>query len=357
MIMETLLVTGGCGFIGSNYILHFQGDSCRRIINLDKLTYAGNPANLASLSGDSRYIFRQGDVCDRTLIRKLMLQYSPDAIIHFAAESHVDRSIIDPDTFIQTNIVGTFTLLDEARSYWEKLDPVKKSRFRFHHISTDEVYGSLRSEDPPFHEKTPYAPNSPYSASKAASDHLAYSFFKTYGLPVLITNCSNNYGPYQFPEKMIPLMIINALEGKELPIYGDGMNIRDWLFVSDHVAALKAVLANGIPGEKYNIGGSCEKANREVVDTICSILDEVHPQAVHYPHRSLIRFVKDRPGHDRRYAIDSNKITCEIGWAPKTSFDEGLRRTIRWYIDNWDWVQSVKTGNYRDWIDTNYRKR
>jgi dTDP-glucose 4,6-dehydratase len=355
--MKTILVTGGCGFIGSNYILNLRTHSSHRIINLDKVTYAGNPANLDSLSGDAGYIFRQGDICDRALVRAIIHEYAPDAIVHFAAESHVDRSIINPDTFIQTNIVGSFTLFDEARSYWDNLDSVKKSEFRFHHVSTDEVYGSLRSDDPPFHENTPYAPNSPYAASKASSDHLAYSFFKTYGLPVIITNCSNNYGPYQFPEKMIPLMIINALEGKELPVYGDGKNIRDWLYVSDHVEALKAVLGKGIPGEKYNIGGSCEKTNCTVVDDICSILDAMYPQSPHYPHRSLIRFVKDRPGHDRRYAIDSTKISREIGWKPKTSFDQGIRQTIQWYIDNRAWVQSVRTGEYRDWIKKNYQER
>ena len=354
--MRTLLVTGGAGFIGSNYILHKRNTSSDRIIAVDKLTYAGNLQNLESLSDDSLFSFVHGDICNRELIADLLVNYKPDALVHFAAESHVDRSIVNPDEFIQTNIVGTFTLLDEARTYWNR---TKKSRpqFRFHHVSTDEVYGSLGPDDPPFSETTAYSPNSPYSASKASSDHLVRSFHATYDLPVVITNCSNNYGPYQFPEKLIPLMILNALEGKSLPIYGDGKNIRDWLYVIDHVEALEAVLKNGKVGETYNIGGSCEKNNIEIVTSICSILDSLFPDSPHVPHESLITFVKDRPGHDRRYAIDSTKIRSELGWKPRFSFESGIERTINWYTSNSAWLDSLKTGVYRDWININYIKR
>jgi len=355
--METIFVTGGCGFIGSNYILYVRANSQFRVVNLDRLTYAGNPANLAGLAGDSRYIFRKGDICDRDMVRTVINEYTPRAVINFAAESHVDRSIANPDAFIRTNIFGTYTLLDEARRYWKNLGSPEKEAFRFLHISTDEVYGSLGPEDPSFNEKTSYAPNSPYSASKAASDHLALSYFRTYGLPVMITNCSNNYGPRQFPEKLIPLLILHAMEGRELPIYGDGGNIRDWLFVHDHVKALEKVLEKGKPGETYAIGGLCEKTNLDVAAGICSLLDEMFPESHHRPHGNLIRFVADRPGHDRRYAVDISKVSGETGWNPGTCFDEGIRQTIQWYADNPEWVRSVRTGEYRHWLETHYRDR
>ena len=354
--MKTLLVTGGAGFIGSNYILHKRATSPDRIINLDKLTYAGNPENLADLMDDPLYTFVHGDICDSVLVSGLLTEYKPDAIVHFAAESHVDRSIVNPNDFIQTNIVGTFTLLNEARKY---LDGPKGpgADFRFHHVSTDEVYGSLGPGDPAFSETTPYTPNSPYSASKAASDHLVRSYHATYDLPTVITNCSNNYGPYQFPEKLIPLMILNALEGKSLPIYGDGKNVRDWLYVVDHVEALEAVLEKGKVGETYNIGGLCEKNNLEVVTSICTILDSIFPDSHHTPHESLITFVKDRPGHDRRYAIDASKIRNDLGWQPRIGFEYGIEKTIRWYTDNSAWVSSVTSGAYREWITKNYKER
>jgi len=355
--MRKWFVTGGAGFIGSNFILARRTEQSALIINLDKLTYAGNPANLESLHDDPDYIFVHGDICDRELVRDNLNKYKPHALIHFAAETHVDRSIPEPETFIQTNVLGTFSLLEEVRHYWENLDDSGKDGFRFLHVSTDEVYGSLKPDDPPFSEHSPYRPNSPYSASKAASDHLARSYYNTYGLPVLITNCSNNYGHYQFPEKLIPLMILNALEGKTLPIYGDGKNIRDWLYVGDNNEALKLVVERGKVGETYNIGGCCEKTNIEVVMSICTILDKLCPDSPQIPHKSLITFVQDRPGHDRRYAMNISKIEKELGWRPKENFETGLKKTIQWYIDNPKWIESVITGAYRNWIEQNYEKR
>lgn len=354
MNRRTLLVTGGAGFIGSNFVLAevMRGDA--RLVNLDLLTYAGNIKNLESLNNNSDYVFVQGDISDRKLLQRIMTQYKPDAVVNFAAESHVDRSIAGPEEFIRTNVVGTFNLLEEIRTYWMSLEASGRRNFRFLHVSTDEVYGSLDPEDPPFTETTPYAPNSPYSASKAASDHLVRAYHHTYGVPCLTTNCSNNYGPMQFPEKLIPLIILNAIEGKPLPIYGDGRNIRDWLYVMDHCDAIRQVLAHGRIGEVYNIGGRCEKTNLEVVQSICSLLDEMYPQSAFKPHTSLITFVKDRPGHDWRYAIDCTKIEKELGWSPKESFDSGLKKTIDWYMNNADWVDSVKSGAYRQWIDSHY---
>ena len=355
--MQTLLVTGGAGFIGSDFILAERGRGDIRIINLDLLTYAGNPMNLESLQDYPDYVFVQGNTGDRALVRDLLRKYHPSAVVNFAAESHVDRSIDGPQDFIQTNVVGTFHLLEEARRYWESLSGEDKDSFRFLHVSTDEVYGSLVSEDPPFHEHTPYAPNSPYAASKAASDHLVRAYNHTYGLPTITTNCSNNYGPRQFPEKLIPLIILNALNGKPLPIYGDGLNVRDWLYVEDHCDALLLVLEGGRIGEMYNIGGRCEKTNLEVVRTVCSILDEMLPDSPHAPHDSLITFVKDRPGHDRRYAIDSSKIEKELGWTPKETFNTGMKKTIQWYLENPKWVESVQTGAYREWMERQYGGR
>ena len=350
-----ILVTGGAGFIGSNFVLDWIAAEGTPVVNLDKLTYAGNPANLASLKGDSRYVFAQGDICDRTLIAGLLQKHQPQAIVHFAAESHVDRSIHGPGEFVQTNVVGTFSLLEEARAYWGTLTEPAKSRFRFLHVSTDEVYGSLGMDDPAFSETTPYAPNSPYAASKAASDHLVRAYHHTYGMPVITTNCSNNYGPLQFPEKLIPLMILNALNGKPLPVYGDGKNVRDWLHVSDHCSGIRAALAKGKPGETYNIGGNSEKTNLEVVHAVCTILDELHPAGA--PHAKLITYVKDRPGHDQRYAINAEKIRRELGWEPQERFEKGLRRTVEWYLANGEWVDSVQSGAYKKWIDSNYAAR
>lgn len=355
---ETYLVTGGCGFIGSSFILMCRKDNLARIVNLDALTYAGNPMNLAELKNDPFYHFHKGNIGDKQLVASLLEQYSPDAIVNFAAESHVDRSIFGPEDFIKTNIMGTFHLLQVSLDYWErcfKNNPGK--RFRLLHISTDEVYGSLGPNDPSFKETTPYAPNSPYSASKAASDHLVRAYVHTYGFPALITNCSNNYGPRQFPEKLIPLMILNSREGKPLPVYGDGMNVRDWIFVDDHCMALLQVLDKGIPGQTYNIGGDCEKPNIEIIRRICSIMDELFPDSPYVPHSSLISFVKDRPGHDRRYAMDCSKIRDDLGWKPITSFDQGLKTTLRWYLDNASWVESVRTGDYMKWLELNYEKR
>jgi dTDP-glucose 4,6-dehydratase len=355
MSKPTLLVTGGAGFIGSNFVLAQRSADRARIINLDKLTYAGNLANLEELRDDPHHVFVHGDIADRELLRRLFREHRPHAVVHFAAESHVDRSIYGPDAFIQTNVVGTFHLLEETRRYWEGLEDHKRKRdFRILLVSTDEVYGSLGPEDPPFRETTPYDPSSPYSASKAAGDHLARAYYRTYGLPVLITNCSNNYGPYQFPEKLIPLMILNALEGKPLPIYGDGLNVRDWLYVKDHCDALSLVLERGRVGETYNIGGRCEKTNLEVVRTLCRILDEMRPESPNVPHQKLITFVKDRPGHDRRYAMDCTKIMEELDWRPRYGFEEGLRKTIEWYLDHPHWVASVKSGEYRNWIQHHY---
>ena len=351
---KTILVTGGSGFIGSNFILQWMQQEGTPVVNLDKLTYAGNPRNLLQVSSDSRYSFTQGDVCDRELLRKLFELHQPRAVVHFAAESHVDRSIHGPDDFVRTNVFGTFCLLEEARSYCEALREQERNSFRFLHVSTDEVYGSLGPNDPPFCETTPYSPNSPYSASKAGSDHLVRAYHHTYGLPTLTTNCSNNYGPYQFPEKLIPLVLLNARAGKPLPVYGDGQNVRDWVFVADHCEAVRTVLAKGRVGETYNIGGRSEKRNIEVVETICAILDQSCPGDPTVPHRKLITFVKDRPGHDRRYAIDARKIERDLGWKPRESFETGMRKTVEWYLQNEEWVKEVASGAYRKWIATQY---
>ncbi len=346
MTQPTWLVTGGAGFIGSNFVLRQISRGDVRIVNLDALTYAGNLDTLAPVMDNPNHIFVQGSITDRTLIRELLDRYRPDAIINFAAESHVDRSIESPGDFIQTNVVGTFELLEAARNYWQALTGSQQNRFRFLHVSTDEVYGSL-GKTGKFTETTPYQPNSPYSASKAGSDHLVRAYFHTYDLPTLTTNCSNNYGPYQFPEKLIPLMILNALEGKPLPVYGEGLNVRDWLFVADHCKAIERVLASGRPGEVYNIGGNNEKTNIEVVKTICSLLDELVPDSPCRPHQSLITFVEDRPGHDLRYAIDASKIQRELGWKPEETFETGIAKTVRWYLDNRQWCQRVTDGSYR----------
>ena len=352
--MKTILVTGGAGFIGSNFVLEWLSEADRAVVNLDKLTYAGNIQNLESVADDPRHVFVHGDIGDGELMSALLRRHQPEAIVHFAAESHVDRSIVGPEDFVATNVMGTFRLLEAARGYWSSLAGSERERFRFLHVSTDEVYGSLGPQDPPFTESTPYAPNSPYAASKAASDHLARAYYHTYGLPVLTTNCSNNYGPYQFPEKLIPLMCLNALEGKPLPVYGDGDNVRDWLYVGDHCEAIRTVLAHGRPGETYNIGGESEKTNLEVIRTLCGIIDELRPRADSTKRASLVTFVKDRPGHDRRYAIDATKIGKELGWRPRMSFEEGLRRTVAWYLDHGPWLQAVQTGAYRQWIDRQY---
>lgn len=352
-----LLVTGGAGFIGSNFIQSWITETGRTVVNLDKLTYAGNLENHQGLRNDPRHIFVKGDIADRELVGQLLSQYQPEAIVHFAAESHVDRSIFGPEDFITTNVNGTFRLLETTRTYWESLAVDKLGSFRFLHVSTDEVYGSLGAEDPPFTESTPYAPNSPYAASKAAADHLVRAYHHTYGLPSITTNCSNNYGPYQFPEKLIPLVIVNAIKGEPLPIYGDGLNVRDWLYVTDHCSAIRAVLTRGHVGETYNIGGNSEKSNLEVVRTVCTALDELHPDSPTIPHASLITFVSDRPGHDRRYAIDASKIQRELDWVPDQSFAKGIRETVRWYLNHLDWVEQVKSGEYRKWIDLNYGGR
>ena len=351
-----ILVTGGAGFIGANFVLDWLAAGDEPVVNLDALTYAGNLANLAALQDDARHVFVRGDICDRALVERLLAEHRPRAIVHFAAESHVDRSIHGPGEFMRTNVEGTFTLLQAAREYWAALEGGEREAFRFLHVSTDEVYGSLGATDPAFTETTPYAPNSPYSASKAASDHLVRAWHHTYGLPVLTTNCSNNYGPFQFPEKLIPLMIANALTGKSLPIYGDGLNVRDWLYVTDHCAAIRAVLSRGRVGEVYNVGGWNEKSNREIVDTVCALLDELRPDPTG-PHARLVSFVKDRPGHDRRYAIDARKIERELGWRPAETFDAGIRKTVAWYLEHLDWVRDVRSGAYREWIDRNYAGR
>lgn len=351
-----ILVTGGAGFIGSNFVLDWLGEKDEPVINLDKLTYAGNPQNLLTIAQDKRHTLIKGDIGDKTLVAELLSTYAPRAIVHFAAESHVDRSIHGPDAFITTNINGTFNLLEAARTYWSGLPEKEKSAFRFLHVSTDEVYGSLEPEDLPFSETTPYAPNSPYSASKAASDHLVRAYYHTYGLPTLTTNCSNNYGPYHFPEKLIPLVITNARDGKPLPIYGDGRQVRDWLYVKDHCAAIRRVLEAGRPSETYNIGGWNEKTNLEVVHTLCDILDELAPKP-QGSYRDQITFVKDRPGHDRRYAIDARKIERELGWKPAETFESGIRNTVRWYLDNEDWVKNIQSGEYLKWIERNYVRR
>ena len=352
--MSYILVTGGAGFIGGNFVLNWLADpSADGIVNVDKLTYAGTRKTLAAVEQDSRHVFSQTDICDRAALDRLFAQYRPRAVVHFAAESHVDRSIHGPGEFIQTNIVGTFTLLEAARAYWSGLDDEAKAAFRFLHVSTDEVFGSLGPTDPQFSETTPYAPNSPYSASKAASDHLVRAYHHTYGLPVLTTNCSNNYGPYHFPEKLIPLMITNALSGKPLPVYGDGQNVRDWLYVGDHCAAIREALARGRLGETYNVGGWNEKTNLDVVYTLCDLLDELKPKAAG-SYRDQITFVKDRPGHDRRYAIDARKLERELGWKPAETFETGLRKTVQWYLDNQAWVQDVVSGEYRNWVAKQY---
>ncbi len=349
-----ILVTGGAGFIGGNFVLRFMAMKNRGLVNLDRLTYAGNLQTLEPVSDEPNYCFYQGDIGDRTLVAQILEKYQPEAVINFAAESHVDRSIHGPGDFIQTNIVGTFNLLESVRAYYEKLGNGQKNKFRFLHVSTDEVYGTLDQTDPPFAETNPYEPNSPYAASKAASDHLVRAWFHTYGLPVLTTNCSNNYGPYQFPEKLIPLVIHNALKGKQLPVYGDGKQVRDWLYVEDHCDAIRVVLERGCLGETYNIGGNNEKTNISVVETICRILDQLRPRADQKSYLEQITFVKDRPGHDRRYAINASKISNELGWKPKETFETGIQKTVQWYLDHQDWVEGVISGSYRDWVAKQY---
>ena len=352
-----ILVTGGAGFIGSNFVLDWVANSQEAVVNLDKLTYAGNLQNLASLDGNGQHVFVQGDIGDPVLVARLLKEHQPRAIVNFAAESHVDRSIHGPEDFIQTNIMGTFRLLEAVRAYWSGLQGDAKAAFRFLHVSTDEVYGSLAKTDPAFTETHRYEPNSPYSASKAASDHLVRAYHHTYGLPVLTTNCSNNYGPFHFPEKLIPLMIVNALAGKPLPVYGDGMQVRDWLYVKDHCSAIRTVLASGRLGEVYNVGGWNEKPNIDIVNTICALLDELQPRADGRPYTSQITYVTDRPGHDRRYAIDARKIEQELAWKPAETFESGIRKTVQWYLSHQDWVAQVQSGGYRDWVQTNYSKR
>ena len=355
----TLLVTGGAGFIGSNFVLDWLAapdTAGEPVVNLDALTYAGNRENLAALDGDARHIFVHGDITDRALLERLLAEHRPRAIVHFAAESHVDRSIHGPGAFMRTNVEGTFTLLEAARGHWGALPEPERAAFRFHHVSTDEVYGSLGPQDPAFTETHPYQPNSPYSASKAASDHLVRAWHHTYGLPVTTSNCSNNYGPWHFPEKLIPLMIVNALAGKPLPVYGDGQQVRDWLYVGDHCSAIRAVLARGRVGEVYNIGGWNEKPNLEIVHTVCRLLDELRPDPAG-PHARLITHVKDRPGHDRRYAIDARKIERELGWRPAETFDSGIRKTVQWVLDHGDWIARVQSGAYREWVSTHYGAR
>ncbi len=351
-----ILVTGGAGFIGSNFVLDWIAATGEAVVNLDLLTYAGNLRNLASLRGNARHVFVQGDICDRSLVDRLLAAHRPRAVLHFAAESHVDRSIHGPGAFMRTNVEGTFALLEATRAYWSALTGGAKAGFRFHHVSTDEVYGSLTPDAPAFTESHAYEPNSPYSASKAASDHLVRAWHHTYGLPVITTNCSNNYGPYHFPEKLIPLMIVNALAGKPLPVYGDGRQIRDWLYVTDHCSAIRAVLERGRLGETYNIGGGNEQANIDIVHRVAALLDELQPSAAG-PYARLITHVADRPGHDRRYAIDAQKIERELGWRPAETFETGIRKTVQWYLANTDWVADVQSGGYRDWLATNYAAR
>ena len=353
-MQNLILVTGGAGFIGSNFILQQIQDESVSILNLDKLTYAGNLHNLDSVALHRRYEFIHADIGDRDVVRQLLENHKPGAIVHFAAESHVDRSIRGPEDFIRTNVDGTFALLEQTRAYWSALPEEERNRFRFLHVSTDEVYGSLGPKDPPFCETTQYAPNSPYAASKAASDHLVRAYHHTYGMPVLTTNCSNNYGPFQFPEKLIPLVILHAISGKPIPVYGDGLNVRDWLYVTDHCEAIRTVLTGGRTGETYNIGGRNEIKNIDVVNTICSALDELRPNDPILPHKKLITFVKDRPGHDRRYAMNAAKIEAELGWHPKETFESGIRRTIQWYLANEAWIEGVTSGSYRQWMATQY---
>jgi dTDP-glucose 4,6-dehydratase len=353
----SILVTGGAGFIGANFVLDWLAQSDELVINLDKLTYAGNLENLSRLAGDVRHLFVQGDIGDTALVERLLAEHQPRAILNFAAESHVDRSIHGPEDFIETNIVGTFRLLEAVRAYWKALDPAAAQAFRFLHVSTDEVYGSLAKDQPAFTETHQYEPNSPYSASKAASDHLVRAYHHTYGLPVLTTNCSNNYGPHHFPEKLIPLMIVNALAGKDLPVYGDGQQIRDWLYVKDHCSAIRRVLEAGTVGEVYNVGGWNEKPNLEIVHTVCALLDELRPRADGQPYQQQIAYVTDRPGHDRRYAIDATKLARELGWKPAETFETGIRKTVQWYLDNQGWVSNIQSGSYRDWVEKNYAGR
>ncbi len=352
-----ILVTGGAGFIGSNFVLDWLASGNGPVVNLDKLTYAGNLANLASVEGNSAHTFVHGDICDGALVARLLAEHRPRAVVHFAAESHVDRSISGPEAFLRTNIDGTFKLLQAARGYYESLAGEERERFRFLHVSTDEVYGTLSPDDPAFHEETPYAPNSPYAASKAASDHLVRAWVHTYGLPAIITNCSNNYGPFQFPEKLIPLMVSNALQGKALPIYGDGQQVRDWLYVIDHCRALQAVLERGRVGETYNVGGGNQRSNLEVVGTLCALLDELVPESKFRPHQQLVQYVTDRPGHDRRYAIDARKLETEFSWHAQESFETGLRKTVEWYLANSAWVEGVTSGAYQQWVAQNYGGR
>ncbi len=357
-----VIVTGGAGFIGSNFVLDWfqQSDKLglvRPLVNLDKLTYAGNPVNLAGIVDRPEYTFVHGDICDAALVASLFEEHGPSAIVHFAAESHVDRSIRGPEAFLRTNIDGTFTLLQATRAFYGTLSGEAREQFRFLHVSTDEVYGTLTPDAPAFHEETPYAPNSPYAASKASSDHLVRAWVHTYGLPALVTNCSNNYGPYQFPEKLIPLMITHALHGKSLPVYGDGQQIRDWLYVGDHCSAIRTVLERGRVGETYNVGGGNQRSNLEVVTTLCGLLDELRPNSPFAPHNQLIRFVTDRPGHDRRYAIDARKIERELDWRAEESFETGLRKTVQWYLENAAWVENVTSGAYKSWMEQNYGSR
>ncbi len=349
-----LLITGGAGFIGANFVLDWLARHDEPVVNLDKLTYAGNLETLASLAGDPRHIFVRGDIGDSGLIESLLATHAPRAIVNFAAESHVDRSIHGPGDFVHTNVVGTFRLLEAVRGYWSSLEQPAKDAFRFLHVSTDEVYGSLAASDPAFTEENKYEPNSPYSASKAASDHLVRAWHHTYGLPVLTTNCSNNYGPFHFPEKLIPLMIVNALAGKPLPVYGDGMQVRDWLYVKDHCSAIRRVLEAGRTGETYNVGGWNEKPNIEIVNTVCALLDELRPRADGRAYAEQITYVTDRPGHDRRYAIDARKLERELGWKPAETFDTGIRKTVEWYLANEEWVRNVQSGAYRDWVSKQY---
>lgn len=353
----SILVTGGAGFIGSNFVLDWLSQSDEPVINLDQLTYAGNLDNLVSLQNDTRHVFVRGSIGDAELTARLLAEHRVRAVVNFAAESHVDRSIHGPEDFIQTNIVGTFHLLESTRAYWNGLDDAAKEAFRFLHVSTDEVYGSLDQNEPAFSETHRYAPNSPYSASKAASDHLVRAYHHTYGLPVLTTNCSNNYGPYHFPEKLIPLLIVNALAGKPLPIYGDGLQVRDWLYVKDHCSAIRRVLSAGKIGEVYNIGGWNEKPNIDIVNTVCTLLDELQPRLDRKPYKDQIVYVADRPGHDRRYAIDASKLERDLGWKPHETFDSGIRKTIQWYLENGAWVDNVRSGDYRKWIEQNYSQR
>ncbi len=354
---EKILVTGGAGFIGSNFVLDWLAGDRGPVVNLDKLTYAGNAGNLASVEDHPDYTFVQGDICDSALVARLFAEHRPSAILHFAAESHVDRSIAGPEAFLRTNIDGTFVLLQAARQHFASLSGAERDRFRFLHVSTDEVYGTLLPDDPAFHEDTPYAPNSPYAASKASSDHLVRAWHHTYGLPTLVTNCSNNYGPYQFPEKLIPLMINNALSGKPLPVYGDGLQVRDWLYVGDHCSAIRAVLEGGRLGETYNVGGGNQRTNLQVVRILCALLDELRPDSPHVPHVQLLTYVQDRPGHDRRYAIDARKLESELGWRPAESFETGFRKTIEWYLAHPAWVENVTSGAYKSWMQQNYASR